>query len=152
MGQVRMHGHVEAPIDRVFDFGVDRNRWAEWEVEIVEMTPGAPLAKVGDRFTGKTKVLGRVYEATGEVTAIERPRMFAFTSTSAMGGHQNWTTHFSPAGGGTDFDCDIDYEIPLGIVGAVVDKLFFERQVQRMVDQSRDNFIALVEHEALQPV
>jgi hypothetical protein len=34
----------------------------------------------------------------------------------------------------------------------LADKLFVERQVQRMLDQSRDNFIALVEHEVLQPV
>ena len=116
------------------------------------MTPGAPLAKVGDRFAGKMKMLGRVYDGEGEVTAIERPRMFAIVSSSRMGGHENWTVHLTPAGTGTDFDCEIDYELPLSLIGAVADKLFIERQAQRMLDQSRDNFIALVEHEVLQPV
>jgi hypothetical protein len=147
-----MHAHIELPIERVFDYGVDLNHWAEGNVEIVEMTPGAPLAAVGDRFAGKMKVLGRVYDGEGEVTAIERPRMFAFAAGSSAGGHENWTTHFTPAGTGTDFDAEIDYEVPLGIVGALADKLFIERQFKRMIDQSRDNFIAMVEQQVLQPV
>lgn len=152
MGHARMQGHVEAPIEQVFDYAVDFNRTAEWNVSVVEMKPGTPLAKVGDRFSGKMKMLGRVHDGEGEVTAIERPRMFAIVSSTPMGGHENWTTHLTPAGTGTDFDCEIDYEIPLSIVGAIADKLFVERQVQHMLDQSRDNLIRIVEHEVLQPV
>jgi uncharacterized protein YndB with AHSA1/START domain len=152
MGHARIHGHVEAPIEQVFDYAVDFDHTAEWNVSVVEMKPGAPLAKVGDRFAGTMKFLGRVYEGEGEVIAIERPMMFAFVSSSPMGGHQNWTSHLTPAGNGTDIDSEIDYEVPLGFVGAFADKLFVERQVQKMLDQSRDNFIALVEQRALQPV
>jgi len=107
---------------------------------------------VGDRFAGKNKFLGRVEDIEGEVTAIERPHQMAFVSGPSSGGHENWTAHFTPAGTGTDIDCVIDYEVPLGLVGAFADKLFIERQVQRMLNQSRDNFIALVEHKVLQPV
>ena len=46
MGQVNMHAHVEAPIEQVFDYAVDVNRWAEWNVSVVGMKPGVPLAKV----------------------------------------------------------------------------------------------------------
>lgn len=152
MGQVRMRTHVEVPIEQVFDYAADVNHWAEWNVSVVEMEPRAPLATVGDRFAGKNKFLGRVEDITGEVTAIERPRLMAFVSGPASGGHENWTAHLTPEGGGTDIDCVIDYEVPLGLVGAFADKLFIERQVQQMLNQSRDNFIALVEHVALQPV
>jgi uncharacterized membrane protein len=152
MGQVKMQAHVEAPIDQVFDYAADVNRWAEWNVSVVEMTPGAPLAAIGDRFAGKNKFMGRVEDIEGRVTSLDRPRLMAFVSGPPTGGHENWTAHFTVAGSGTDIDCVIDYEVPLGLVGALADKLFVERQVQRMLDQSRDNFIALVEHEVLQPV
>ena len=140
MGHAVMKGHVEAPIEQVFDYGVDFSRTAEWNVMIVEMEPRPPLAKVGDRFKGKMKLLGRIYEGEGEVTAFDRPRMFAIKSTQPMGGHQNWTVRFTPAGTGTDFDDEIDYEVPLGIVGAVADKLFLAREIQRAMDQSGENF------------
>jgi hypothetical protein len=151
MGQVTMHGHVEAPIDLAFDYAVDRNRWAEWNTSTVEVDAGAPLSAVGERFAGKNKFLGRVEAFEGQVTIFERPRSFAFTSSSQSGGHENWTAHFEPSGTGTDFEATIDYEIGMGLLGAAVDKLFIERQVQRMLDQSRDNFITLVEHLALVP-
>jgi hypothetical protein len=47
---------------------------------------------------------------------------------------------------------EIDYEVPLSVLGAIADKLFIERTVQRNIDQSRDNFVSLVEHSVLQPV
>ena len=143
MGRARMQGHVDAPIEQVFDYGVDFSRTAEWNVMIVEMEPLPPLAKVGDRFKGKMKLLGRIYEGDGEVTAFDRPSMFAFNGTLPMGGHQNWTVHFTPAGTGTDFLSEIDYEVPLGIVGAVADKLFIEREIQRALDHSGENFAVM---------
>jgi coenzyme Q-binding protein COQ10 len=151
MGHGTIRGHVNAPIEQVFDYAVDFNRTAEWNVSVVKMEPGPPLARVGDRFKGTMKLAGRIYEGEGEVTAIERPRMFAFVSTSPMGGHQNWTSRLTPSGSGTDIESDIDYEVPGSILGKFADKLFIEREVQRMLDQSRDNFIAMVEHRALQP-
>ena len=152
MGHATIRGHVNAAIEQVFDYSVDFNRTAEWNVAVVKMEARPPLAKVGDHFKGTMKFLGRIYEGEGEVTAFERPRMFAFVSSSPMGGHQNWTSRLTPSGSGTDIEGDIDYEVPGSILGSVADKLFIERQVQRMLDQSRDNFIAMAEHGALQPV
>jgi uncharacterized protein YndB with AHSA1/START domain len=146
-----MQGHVEAPIEAVFAYGVDPSHWAEWNVSIVEMEPSPPLAKVGDRFKGKMKLLGRVYEGEGEITAFDRPRMFALRGTLPMGGHQDWTVNLTPAGTGTDFSDEIDYEVPGSLVGAVADKLFIAREVQRAIDQSGENFVVQAQHAALQP-
>ena len=77
--------------------------------------------------------------------------MFALTSTQPMGGHQNWIVRLTPAGTGTDFDDEIDYEVPLGLAGAVVDKLFIAREVQRAMDQSGVAFVVQAERSALQP-
>ena len=151
MGLVKMQAHVEAPIEQVFDYAIDVTRWAEWNVAVVEMEPRVALANVGDRFAGKNKFLGRIDDIKVEVTAIDRPRLLAFVSGPWSGGHENWTARFATAGTGTDIDCVIDYEVPLGVVGAVADKLFIERHVQQMLNQSRDNFIALVEQRVLVP-
>jgi uncharacterized protein YndB with AHSA1/START domain len=152
MGKARMHSHVDAPIEVVFDYAVDFTHTPEWNVTVIDMTADAPLAKVGDRFSGTMKFLGKTYTGEGQVTEFERPRLIAFTSTSPQGGHQDWTSRFTPVGTGTDIDVEVDYEVPMSLLGAIADKLFIERMVQRGLDQSRDNFVEIVEHRALQPV
>jgi uncharacterized protein YndB with AHSA1/START domain len=152
MGKARMHAHVEAPIEVAFDYAADFRHPAEWNVMVIDMTGDAPLTKVGDHFTGTMKFLGRTYTGEGQVTEIERPKLLAFTSTSPQGGRQDWVARFTPVGSGTDLDTEIDYEVPLGLIGAIGDKLFMEKVVQRSLEQSRDNFVAIVEQRVLQPV
>jgi uncharacterized membrane protein len=152
MGKVRIQAHVEAPIEAVFDYSADISHAPEWNVMTIDMAGDAPLSKVGDRFTGTMKFLGRTYTGEGEVTAFERPRVIAFVSTSPDGGHQNWTTRYTPAGTGTDLETEVDYEVPMGLVGAIGNRLFVEKMVQRALQQSRDNFVAIVEQRVLQPV
>jgi hypothetical protein len=77
--------------------------------------------------------------------------MFALISTLPMGGHQNWTVHLTPAGTGTDFLSEIDHEVPLGPVGAVADKFFIAREVQRMINQSGGNFSVMAARKVPQP-
>ena len=152
MGKASMHAHVAAPIEVVFDYVADFRHAPEWNVMAIEVTGDAPFTKVGDTFAGKMKFLGQTYTGEGEITRFERPTLIAFTSTSPQGGRQDWTTRYTPVGTGTDIDTEIEYELPYGIVGAVGDKLFVEKMVQRALDQSRDNFVTLMEHRALQPV
>ncbi|MDH4143032.1 MAG: SRPBCC family protein [Chloroflexota bacterium] len=148
MGQAKLYGHAEAPIERVFDYAIDPTRWAEWNVSTVEMKPRAPLAKVGDHFAGKSKFMGQIFEEEGEVTQLERPNVIAFVANSPTGGHENWTARLTPAGTGTDVECVVDYEYATGDI----DKGFVDRLVKQMLDQSMDNFKVIVEQEALQPV
>jgi uncharacterized membrane protein len=151
MGKARMHAHVEAPIEAVFDYLADFRHTPEWVTSIVELTADGPMAKVGDRFRGTMKILGHKYTGEGRVTEFERPRLVAFASISSEGQKQTWTTRLTLAGKGTDVDMEIDYELPLSLLGAIADRLFIERTVQRSIEQSRDNFVSLVEHAVLQP-
>ena len=152
MGKAKMHAHVEAPIELVFDYAVDFKHTPEWNVNAIAMAAEAPLTKVGDTFSGTMKLLGQTYTGEGVVTEFDRPRLIAFTSTSPGGGRQDWTSHFTRVGTGTDIDTEIVYEVPMGLIGKIGDKLFLERIIQRGFDQSRDNFVVIVEQLALQPV
>ena len=152
MGTARMHAHVETPIEAAFDYLADFRHTPEWVTSIVELTAEGPMTKVGDRFSGTMRLLGRTYTGEGQVTGFEWPHLIAFASTSSEGQHQTWTTRLTPEGSGTDVDMVIDYEVPMSLLGAIADKLFIERTVQRSLEQSRDNLVALVEHSVLQPV
>jgi uncharacterized membrane protein len=49
------------------------------------------------------------------------------------------------AGPGTDISFEMDYELPGGFIGGIAVKLFMERQIERDIKHSNENFKALCE-------
>ena len=151
MTHIRMSGHYDAPIDRVFELATDFRRYPEWNVSYIEVKDVAgPPRQVGTKITSSMRVLGRVSDGTGEVFEIDPPRLLKMGGTRPDGAKLFSTYRFTPKDSGTDWEFEIEYELPAGIVGQIADKLFVERAVERDVRHSIENFTALVE--AKQPV
>ena len=149
MTTIRMTGHFDAPIERVFELGTDFKRYPEWNTvysEIKEVI--GPPDKVGTRVLGVTKVLGRRMEGWGEIVEIDPPRLLKTSGKGLEGGMVTSTYHFTPAGSGTDYEFESEYELPAGFLGQVADKLFVEKAVERDLRHSLENFKALVEARA----
>ncbi len=154
MGHIRISAHYEAPIEHVFELGLDAKRIPEWNTsfhEIKDIT--GPLGQVGSSFDTVMKVLGRPIEGHMQVTEVERPRLVTVVGSAPGGGKLTWTTRFTPAGTGTgtDAELEVDYELPAGFLGEIADKLFAERAIEREMKHSTENFKVLVEAKVPQP-
>jgi len=64
------------------------------------------------------------------------------------GGQARQRVDYEAEGDGTRVTVDMEYELPMGLLGDVIDKLVAERMVARDVRHSSENFKALVEEEA----
>jgi uncharacterized membrane protein len=151
MTTVRMTAHYDAPIDRVWELGTDFMRYPEWNVsypEVKEVT--GPIDKVGTRVHSVTKVLGLRMEGWGEIVEVDKPRLLKTIGSSTEGGKLTVIYRLTPAGEGTDFEIESEYELPAGFLGHIADKVFIEKAVERDLKHSIENFKALVE--AKQPV
>jgi uncharacterized membrane protein len=146
MGHIRISAHYEAPIEQVFELGLDAKRLPEWNTSFHEIkNTSGPPGQVGTTCDTVMKVLGRPIEGQMKVTAVERPRLLTVVGSSAGGGKLTWTTRFTPAGSGTDTEITVDYDLPAGFLGEMADKLFAERAIEREMKHSTENFKALVE-------
>lgn len=146
MTTVRMTAHYDAPIERVWELGTDFMRYPEWNVsypEVKEVT--GPVDKVGTKILSVTKVLGRRMEGWGEIVEVDPPRFLKTVGSSLEGGKLMITYRLTPAGEGTDFEFESEYELPAGFLGHIADKLFVEKAVERDLRHSMENFKALVE-------
>jgi uncharacterized membrane protein len=150
MAHVQIKEHFEAPIDRVFELSTDFKRYPEWNVSYPEVREVTGPIAVGTKIHAVTKVLGRSLEGWTEIVEVEPPRYLKTKGTSLQGGYLNVEYRLTPAGTGTDFAVEIEYELPAGILGQVFDHLFVERTIERDLRHSIENFKALVE--ARQPV
>lgn len=139
--------HVEATPEQVFDLLSNPVRFGEWQVPAAEVkdltgTPGA----VGYGWTTATTFAGRTVEGHMSVTAVERPRLFELKGTGTFAATVRG--RIEPAAGGTDVTIENEYEMPLGFIGDVANKLFVEKSIADSWDKSLAKFKALVEAEA----
>jgi uncharacterized membrane protein len=145
MSHVRMTAHFDAPIEQVFALAIDRARLPEWNVNYDEAPEASgPPDQVGTRLHGTIKLLGRKMEGTAEVVEVDAPRLYR-TESAEADKKLSITYRFTPASAGTDAELISDYELPAGVFGKVVDRLFIERSVERDLRHSIENFKALVE-------
>ncbi len=152
MGHVREVIHIDAPLDVVWALGADANRIPEWNVNATEVKGvSGPLDHVGAGYTTILKIVGRKLEGRFEVTKVDKPRFVEFKGTSPAGGRATAAIHLEPTSTGTQYTFEIDYELPGGILGGVVDRLFAERMTERDIHHSVETFKALCEAEAKVP-
>ncbi len=144
MGHISRTIHVEATPEQVFDLFTNVERLPEWQVPAAEVkditgTPGT----VGLGWTTASTFAGRKMENHMSVTAVERPRSFEVKGTGS--GTATLRGRFEPAAGGTDVTIENEYEMPLGFIGDVANKLFFEKSFAESWDKSLAKFKALAE-------
>ena len=152
MGHVRHTGHVDAPVDTAFAFGIEVSRVAEWNNSVTEVRDvSGPLDMVGATYTAILKLGGRPLETRWDVRKVAKPTLLELSASSPRGGHATSITTFEPSDQGTDMTVEVDYELPGGFVGGMADKLFVERAIDRDIKHSMENFKEICEAEARVP-
>ncbi len=136
-------GIAAAPAD-IFDLIADPSRSPEWQTLLAEM--GAIAGRsggIGSSFVGYYRVAGRKLPGRFVVTAVERPKLFQVSGTTA-GGRARWTTMIEPSGFGSAVTVTLEYELPGEIVGSLFGLLTGNR-LEREFHRTYDNLKALAE-------
>jgi uncharacterized membrane protein len=145
MGHLRSSEHIDAPIDHVWEIFASCERLPEWTANIVEVK-GCPdrLDRVGAQFTPVYRVFGRKIEGSQETTRADKPHAFALKLSGAGGLKATADFTFTEARGGTDMTDELEYDLPLGLFGGVVEKLL-RGSIERSVRHEMETFKALCE-------
>lgn len=149
MGHARNVVHIDAPAEVAWEVGRDANRTPEWNTTVVEVKNATgPLDQVGAEYTATSKIVGRTLETRWRVEEVDPGRRAVYSATAPGGGNVRLVVSYEPDATGTNVSVEVDYELPMGLLGAAVDKLFAERAIERDIKHSGENFKALVESEA----
>jgi uncharacterized membrane protein len=150
MGRVENVVHIDAPVETAWAIGRDANRIPEWNTTVLSVKDvSGPLDQVGATYTAMSKVVGRPLEVHWRVEKVEPLRFGESSATGPAGGTARVSVRYEPDGAGTKVTAQLEYELPMGFLGGVADKLFAERAMARDLRHSGENFKALVEAEAL---
>jgi uncharacterized membrane protein len=145
MGHVRVSGHINAPIDQVWDLNATCERVPEWNVNVIEVKDcQGRLDRVGVKTTTVTRVMGRKIEGSAETTKADKPHAFAQKLIGAGGAKATVSVTYAEAGGGTDTTLELDYDLPVGMFAGIAEKLV-GGSIERDLRHSMENFKALCE-------
>ena len=134
---------IEAPVEHVWAFFLDRPRWPEWMSDR-KTTFNGPLDQVGTTLEYSMKVMGFETKWTVEVVEVEPQRLIRMRSDY---GPMDNTHRFEPAGEATSFLFDSDYEIPGRMPGFLKD-LMSSGAMEKNQQRIWESFKALAEANA----
>ncbi len=137
---------IDRSPEEVFEVLSDLDRLPYWATVVVENhdTPDKPLS-VGDTFRQTVRVAGQNLETDWKVTEVERPKRVAYEASASGGGQLTMRQMVSARGGGRSVELKIDYELPGGFLGELLDRAYVERRNEREAEHSLSNLKELLE-------
>ncbi len=136
MNKVEKEIHVNAPVDKVYDYWSDFERFPNIMHNVKSVTKTGPKT-----YHWVAEIGGKTVEWDAEVTENEKNKAIGWRSIS--GDKNSGQVRFMKSDGGTDLYLTILYDPPMGIVGEVADKL-----TQRMsgdTEEDLKNFKHMIE-------
>ncbi|MDQ1445384.1 MAG: Polyketide cyclase / dehydrase and lipid transport [Acidimicrobiaceae bacterium] len=146
MGKINRSTVVGCPPDRVFAVLSQVERLADFSSMTVDIRngPGRPV-EVGDRFEQVVKVLGKELDTEWEVVEVQAPSLLRFEGTASAGARATLVERLTAEGTGTRVELDVDYDLPLGILGDAVDAVYLQSKNEEQAEEILGKLKALCE-------
>jgi ligand-binding SRPBCC domain-containing protein len=132
---------IQASLERVFAFHEQPDvltlLMPPWESARVVQT--AKISELGSQAIIETKILGPMtIRWVARHTIYEPPRLFE--DVQVKGPFRSWRHRHivEPHADGAMLRDEIDYELPLGVLGRMVSSLLVERRLQKLFDYRHD--------------
>lgn len=136
---------IDGPRERVFDQLVNWKELTTWSTITGAHTGPDRCTRVGEEFTQKLKVAGVEVDSQWRVTEYDRPNVVAYEATGPGGSWMRMRQRVHPAEAGSRVELEVQYDLPGGVLGDVVDKLYVERRNEREAEHSLHNLKELIE-------
>jgi uncharacterized membrane protein len=149
MARIERHIKIGRPPAEVFALLTDLDRLPEWATIVVGTRDVSefPLRE-GCTFRQTLRVLGREVESDWRVTELEVPRRVAYEAAAPGGGTLTMRQTVVSGDGNSRVEIELDYELPGGWLGELLDRGVVEEQNEREAEQSLERLKTLAEKAA----
>jgi uncharacterized membrane protein len=143
MAKVGSSVEIDVPLEEVIAFLEDWHNAEKWYEGIYDWTPTTAITTGnGARFSYRTKDLG--LEIQYETELYDHVKNRAFKLRSVKGPKVDEQYSFEPIAGGTRVTYAMDYEVPVPIVGSLLDLVVFKSLWAKRVQTNLQNLKRLL--------
>jgi hypothetical protein len=100
----------------------------------IRNAPGRPV-QVGDTFEQVVRVLGVELESEWHVVAVDAPHELRFEGSAPGGARATLIERIMPERDGSRVELEVDYELPLGIIGQAVDAVLVRGKIEDQAEE-----------------
>ncbi len=124
MAKVERSITINAPVEKVFAYIADPMNLPQWVPSMMEVHD-VTGSGVGQHYRWTYKMAG--LQLQGETTVTEDIPNERRTTQSKGSVTSTWILNFEPDNGGTKMKLDIEYTIPVPVLGKLAEKLVLKR-------------------------
>lgn len=147
MARIERSVGIAAPPQRVFETLCRLDKLAQWSTTTVRVESDGEMAlQQGHRFTQRLRIAAIELDTEWTVIEIDPPRRVVYEATSAGGGRLRMEQRvLDDQEGASRVELEVDYDLPGGFLGDIVNALYAERRNEREAEHSLHNLKDLVE-------
>jgi len=150
MGTIQLDFSIAAPLEVVSSLYRRLDLIPRWQYDILEVkdavgVTGGLIDRAGATYTLVYGRFGRRLDQHFTVTQYDPPRMMQQSGNTPLGGQVTSTTCLEEQDGKTLVHWQMEYCLPGGVLGELVDRLFFRAVFRRTVMVYNRNFKEMVE-------
>lgn len=136
MGHLTRATRVDCPPERVFAVLADVDQLPKFSAMTVGVRNGPGRAvRAGDTFEQVVKVLGKELESEWRVVEVVEPSLLRFEGTAPGGAKATLVERLAPDAGGTRVELDVEYDMPLGILGDAIDAVYLHGKNEEQAEE-----------------
>ena len=137
---------IDRSPQEVFALLTDLDRLQEWATVAGDTrdVSSRPIRN-GTTFRQVMRVLGQDLETDWRVDELNAPHHVAYFATAPGGGELAMRQTVIPVRGGSRVELQIDYELPGGFIGELIDRAYVEGHNEREAERSLENLKRLLE-------
>jgi uncharacterized membrane protein len=135
MAKVERSITINAPVEKVFNYIDDPLNQLEWVPSTMEITDVSGSG-VGQHYRWTYKMAGVLLK--GETTVTEHLPNERIVTQIKGGVTSTWILSFKTQDGGTMMELDIEYTIPIPVIGKLAEKIVLKRN-EREADLAMAN-------------
>jgi uncharacterized membrane protein len=136
---------IDAPPDAVFPELVDLHRLDRWSTITDSHEGPEGNVEAGHQFKQSIRVAGIKLPTEWRCVQCDPPSTVVYEATSAGGGRLDMRQVVTPTAAGSRVELTVDYDLPGGFLGDLLDRLYVERRNEREAEHSLQNLKDLVE-------
>lgn len=129
---------IQAPVEQVFSYAADYRKWSEWFEGVSEFRPTTDVKQGnGARYAYKARLMGISARVETEIHDFVPSRGWTGVASKGMPHKTHW--NFEPLGESTKFTYVLEYQLPVPLVGSLLDSLFMKPQWDKIISRSLEN-------------